>query len=101
MNQYTIEEIKVLLAEIQVLRGSAVVGINGFFVDEATFFAFIFMDPGLDPKEILPFYSKIGSREISELIMTRNLIYYIPIHEIPLYINISPVAAKWRLEMGK
>lgn len=101
MNQYTIEEIKVLLAELRVLMGSIVVGNSGLLVGEDTFFAIVFMDPGLDPKEIFPSYSEIGRRELSEINMIRNLIYYIPLHEVPLYINISPVVAKWRLEMGK
>jgi hypothetical protein len=98
---YTTEEMKLLLSEIPFLRGSVVLGSKGLLVEDSHFISFVLLDPSLDPKEILPFYSNINGDILKELSLLRKLIYFTPLIEIPLYINIQDKVAKWRLQIGK
>lgn len=101
MNSYTNEEINLLLSEFPRLRNNILVGSTGYIVENSLFMSSVLLDPALDPTEILPFYSDIDIGIKKELSIIRDLIYYVPIHQVPLYINICPNIASWRLKIGK
>lgn len=103
MNSYTTVEINILLKSIFNEYGNKKIILynNGGAVNYDLFLFFVFTDPNLDPFELTPAGISVESSVKDILKGVRKLIYEEPLYRVPLYINIYPDIASWRLELGK
>jgi hypothetical protein len=103
MNLYTTEEVNILLESISNLHGYEKIVLNskGNVVRYDQFILFAFTDPNLDPFKFTPTNISVDSTAKNLLKDIRKLIYEEPLYRVPLYINIYPDIASWRLALGK
>jgi hypothetical protein len=99
--RYTREEIYELIEALPKLTGSFVVGHAGTLIASEEFTSFVFLDPILDPKDIILPYTNYHKVELNLLFEIRELIYYIPLHRVPLYMLSHPDIVAWRLRLAK
>jgi hypothetical protein len=104
MNLYTTDEVNMLLKSIAYvyIGFKNIILNNKVTINYDLFLFFIFTDPNLDPFALVP-QSRTITEESERRILRdiRKLIYEEPIYRVPLYINIYPEIASWRLELGK
>lgn len=103
MNSYTTDEINILLKSIFNEYGNKKIIFynNGGAVNYDLFLFFVFTDPNLDPFELTPTNISVENSVKDILRDIRKLIYQEPLYRVPLYINIYPDIASWRMRIGK
>jgi hypothetical protein len=106
MNSYTAEELNCLIKELipsDERRSTNIItitfGRNSSMFDEKLFFATVFLDPVLNPKDFI--HSLYNKKDRELLLDIRKFIYEVPLHQVPLYINVYDVLVEWRLKIGK